>query len=220
MPYKVPNLSRPRTNPKPLSSVCQHTLPLEVASLPESYQESAQFIVDNAIDVALSREHTVKAAEEIYLAMQAKAYSTETWSSHELHPKTKDQATLDFIFTMDLLNFCFWSESDTKTKFSVDYRGKRWTGYWSLVALLQRALDEGMVPLKCCGIAYTYACLIRSRYSNNVPILLGRWTNMLRCALESRLSFLHLRRVRISPGTRCLSTGSWPRSLRGMYALK
>ncbi|KAF8532773.1 hypothetical protein BDD12DRAFT_919467 [Trichophaea hybrida] len=110
--------------------------------------ESAQFIVDNAIDVALSREHILKAAEEIYLAMQAKAYSTETWSSHELHPKAKNQATVDFIFTMDLLNFCFWSESDSKTTFSVDYRGKRWTGYWGLVALLQRALEEG-IPITC-----------------------------------------------------------------------
>jgi len=104
----------------------------------------AQFIVDNAIDVALSREHVVAAAEKIHRAMQAKGYSTETWATHELHPKERTAETADFVFTMDLLNFSFWSELDTEKRFAVEYRGKRWTGYWSLVAVLQRALDEGM----------------------------------------------------------------------------
>lgn len=104
----------------------------------------AEYIVDNAIDVALQREHIVEAADTIWAAMQEKGYSTETWSQHELHPKTKDEDTLNFIFTMDLLNFSFWSELSEDERFCVNYRGKRWTGYWSMVALLQRALDEGM----------------------------------------------------------------------------
>ncbi|CCX07405.1 hypothetical protein FPQ18DRAFT_319353 [Pyronema domesticum] len=112
---------------------------------PKTYVlESAQYIFDNAIDVALSREHVVKAAENIYTAMTKKAYSTETWSSHELHPKEKNEATVDFIFTMDLLNFSFWSELPPDKRFAVEYKGKTWSGYWSLVALLQRALDEGI----------------------------------------------------------------------------
>ncbi|KAI9872029.1 MAG: hypothetical protein M1830_002134 [Pleopsidium flavum] len=43
---------------------------------------------------------------------------------------------------MDLLNFCFWSERGRDDRFAVEYAGKRWTGYWSLVAALKRALDE------------------------------------------------------------------------------
>jgi hypothetical protein len=123
--------------------------PIEIVRKPKTYVlESAQFIVDNAIDVALSREYVVKAAEEIYAAMQEKSYSTEAWSSHELHPKAKDSSTVDFIFTMDLLNFSFWSELVDKDRFCINYRGKRWTGYWSLVAILQRALDEGMHKIR------------------------------------------------------------------------
>lgn len=107
--------------------------------------ENAQFIFDNAIDVALNSGKTKEAAEMIWRAMQKKNYSTHTWSEHELHPKAKDESTVDFIFTMDLLNFSFWSdEPDEEKRFTVDYRGKRWTGYWSLVAALQRALDEGI----------------------------------------------------------------------------
>ena len=106
--------------------------------------ESAQYIFDNAIDVALSPAQVKETAEYIWRAMQKKAYSTQAWSEHELHPKTKDESTVDFIFTMDLLNFSFWSEEkDHSKRFSIEYRGKKWTGYWSLVAALQRALDEG-----------------------------------------------------------------------------
>ena len=43
---------------------------------------------------------------------------------------------------MDLLNFSFWSEKNDEERFASVYKGKRWTGYYSLVALLQRALDQ------------------------------------------------------------------------------
>lgn len=110
--------------------------------------ESAQFIFDNSIDVALSVPKTKEAAEIIWRLMQEKGYSTKTWSEHELHPKTKDESTVEFIFTMDLLNFSFWSEeSDQSRRFAIEYHDRRWTGYWSLVAALQRALDEGKAYL-------------------------------------------------------------------------
>lgn len=112
----------------------------------------AQFIFDNAIDVALDPTKTKEAAELIWRQMQEKQYSTQTWAEHELHPKTKDEATLHFIFTMDLLNFSFWSEEagDESKRFGIEYRGRKWTGYWSLVAALQRALDEGRAVSACC----------------------------------------------------------------------
>lgn len=120
--------------------------------------ENAQYVFDNAIDVALDPSKTKDAAETIWLCMQKKEYSTETWTEHELHPKTKDEGTVDFIFAMDLLNFSFWSNLPDDTRFAVEYRGKRWTGYWSLVAALQRALDEGILqvyvfrPRECVGL--------------------------------------------------------------------
>lgn len=106
--------------------------------------EGAKFVFDNAIDVALDPKGTKSAAKTIWKMMQEKGYSTETWSAHELHPKTKDESTVDFIFTMDLLNFSFWSELEASKRFAVEYRGRKWTGYWSLIAALQRALDEGI----------------------------------------------------------------------------
>ena len=45
-----------------------------------------------------------------------------------------------------LTAFRFWSELSNEERFQVEYRGKRWTGYNSLVAGLRRALDE-RVPI-------------------------------------------------------------------------
>ncbi|KAL9074290.1 MAG: hypothetical protein Q9157_004455 [Trypethelium eluteriae] len=105
--------------------------------------DSASYIYNNSIDVAVDMFGTKRAAAHIWQNMQRREYSTQNWSEHELHPKTKDEAALDFIFTMDLLNFCFWSD-DLNSKFTVEYHDKQWTGYWGLVAALHRALDEGI----------------------------------------------------------------------------
>ncbi|EEH34114.1 hypothetical protein PAAG_05163 [Paracoccidioides lutzii Pb01] len=103
----------------------------------------AKHTFDNSVDVALDPLRTRVAAEAIWQMMQKKQYSTKKWGEHELHPRTKDENTVNFIFTMDLLNFSFWSdETDESKQFAIEYRGKRWKGYWSLVAALQRALDE------------------------------------------------------------------------------
>lgn len=108
--------------------------------------ESAEFVYNHAIDVALDMRGCKKAAETIWTQMQQREYSPATWSTHELHPKTKDEETVKFIFAMDILNFSFWSEKSEEERFQVEYRGRRWTGYWSLVAGLQRGLEEGWSP--------------------------------------------------------------------------
>jgi hypothetical protein len=108
--------------------------------------ESAEWIYDNAIDVAISSASTKNAAEQIYQLMQQKSYSTGTWSSHALHPKLtidNEEETVNFIFTMNLLNFSFWSQLAETERFAVEFQGEKWTGYWSLIAALQRALEEG-----------------------------------------------------------------------------
>ena len=105
--------------------------------------EDAEYICDNSTDVALDMRGTKAAATSIWSLMQEKGYSTKDWSRHELHPKTKDESTVEFIFLMDLINFSFWSDlDDCDQQFSIEYKGEKWTGYWSLVAAIQRALDE------------------------------------------------------------------------------
>jgi len=48
------------------------------------------------------------------------------------------------VFVIDLLNFSFWSEEadDGETrKYCVSYASEQWTGYWSLCAAFNRAID-------------------------------------------------------------------------------
>lgn len=146
-------MSDDEADPELLALLRQHFI--GQASLSEEPEtgvlEGAEYVYDNSIDVAVDMRSTKNAAAAIFAQMQQKNYSTASWSEAELHPKTKDESTVAFIFTMDLLNFSFWSERPDAERFAVSYRDKRWTGYWSLVASLQRALDEGwssdMTPL-------------------------------------------------------------------------
>ncbi|KAL8731591.1 MAG: hypothetical protein Q9166_003279 [cf. Caloplaca sp. 2 TL-2023] len=107
--------------------------------------KSAEYVYDHSIDVALDTYGTKAAASDIWNLMQEKMYTFETWSEHSLHPKEKNEDTINFIFLMDLLNFCFWSaKSDSLQRFAVEYEGQRWTGYWSLVAAIHRALEDNI----------------------------------------------------------------------------
>ncbi|KAH0541289.1 hypothetical protein FGG08_004213 [Glutinoglossum americanum] len=55
--------------------------------------EGARYIYNNSIDVALDSQSTKAAAESIWTSMQHKEYSIKTWSTHELHPKAKNEDT-------------------------------------------------------------------------------------------------------------------------------
>ena len=85
----------------------------------------------------------------------AETYTPWSWREHALHlcppeqysesdPRTR--ATLDWIFLISTLNFSFWSEREGRPdRYGVEWRegwGKDrrevWTGYWSLVAALDR----------------------------------------------------------------------------------
>ena len=105
---------------------------------------SAKFIASNAESVFVDSVQCRSVAGEIAARMQEQSYSTATWSNHPLNPDNAEsdpRGTVDWIFTVDCPNFSFWSDDETK-RFSVSYRDKEWTGYWSMVAAVNRALDE------------------------------------------------------------------------------
>ncbi|PVV05190.1 hypothetical protein BB560_000284 [Smittium megazygosporum] len=77
--------------------------------------------------------------------MEYEEYSPKTWKKHPLNPKTANEEAVEWIFIVDLLNFCFWTRPVDKDKeFAVTYKGTKYTGYWSLCACINRALDEGI----------------------------------------------------------------------------
>jgi hypothetical protein len=142
--------------------------------------KDAEYIAYHAIDVSIEMYGTRDAAGQLYKAMRERKYSTQTWSEHELHPKlgidVDEVGLVNFIFTMDLLNFSFWSKESSEERYQVEYREKRWTGYNSLVACLRRALDEG-IPIttprfwRMTGdLSATMEHVFRSATSERVPL--------------------------------------------------
>lgn len=149
--------------------------------------EGAEYVYDHGVDVAIDMRCTKAAAETIYAQMQQTHYSTATWSDHELHPQAKNEHTVAFIFTMDLLNFSFWSDLPDDERFATEYRGKQWTGYWSLVAALQRALDDGVCPSFLLGsiLSRRVAWILISQ-CKGIPITDPHfWQNQEECNLET-----------------------------------
>jgi len=124
------------------------------------------------------------AATKIYKAMRERNYSTQAWSEHEPHPKlgqdVDEIGMVNFVFTMDLLNFSFWSELDSDERYQVEYRGRRWTGYNSLVACLRRALDEGVAITtpgfwRSEGFEAKLEHVFRSATAEQIPLLQQRF---------------------------------------------
>ncbi|KAI4159754.1 MAG: hypothetical protein L6R39_000311 [Caloplaca ligustica] len=151
--------------------------------------KDAEYVYNNSIDLALDMHGTKAAASTVWKLMQEKQYSFKTWSEHTLHPKEKNESTVNFIFLMDLLNFCFWSSHpDPAECYSVEYQGQIFTGYWSLVAAIHRALEEN-IPIttpsfwidetECTDSVITH--IFRSSTSSSIPLLDQR----IRCIREA-----------------------------------
>lgn len=76
----------------------------------------------------------------------------------------------------------FWSTLSDSARFQVEYHGKRWMGYMSLVACLRRALDEG-IPITTPSFWRSKQCsddklehVFRSATDEQIPLLAQRIT--------------------------------------------
>lgn len=107
---------------------------------------SGNFIASFAKHVSIKDDGVKKAAKMIYPDLEKSLYSVKAWRKHELHPKELSDATVDWIFLLDTLNFSFWVERDCPP-YVVKYRGSCYTGYWALCAAIKRALEVGTVQM-------------------------------------------------------------------------
>ncbi|KAL1945379.1 hypothetical protein VTO73DRAFT_2230 [Trametes versicolor] len=124
--------------------------------------ETSQWAMKEIGLVGLHDDGIATAARYIRAQMQRESYTPRTWRTHPLHlcpaepvawgaPSTR--ACLDWVFLISSLNFSFWSEREgTRGRYGVEWRAG-WdadcptvvhTGYWSLVAAVDRALEEGI----------------------------------------------------------------------------
>ena len=109
-------------------------------------REASCLVAETSKDVKVKQDGVLKVAKVMADAIKIGKYSIKSWKEHEVNPKTMDKAALDWIFVADTLNFSFWS-ADEKKKFAVTYKGHTYTGYWSLCAAMNRAIDEGLINI-------------------------------------------------------------------------
>lgn len=105
--------------------------------------ESGKFIAENSKDVSIDPVNLSKTADMISNGIKAGELliHTDRWKTHQLNPKTADVDAVRWVFLSAVGNFSFWSSSN-KPKYHVKYNGQIWTGYWSWIAAINRALDE------------------------------------------------------------------------------
>ncbi|CAO3588488.1 unnamed protein product [Absidia cylindrospora] len=147
--------------------------------------DSAKFIAEHSDYVWIPYDCIDHATELIVKSMEQREYSTKTWNQHPLNPKRLDTSTVDWIFLVDLLNFSFWSDLDHADRttahpdrYAVTYQGVAYTGYWSLCAAINRALDERIPITSAKYLAEAsdeaLAHIFRSDTKEQVPMLKER----------------------------------------------
>ncbi|EEC01060.1 conserved hypothetical protein [Ixodes scapularis] len=110
-----------------------------------SPRRSAEFIVQNAMDVTVDPVGICNVADHVQDCFSQGTVSKDSWRKHPLHPKALDNSTVQWIFFVDALNFCFWSQN-SEEKCEIEFDGRRHTGYWSLCAAVNRAI-QASIPL-------------------------------------------------------------------------
>ncbi|XP_059143208.1 queuosine 5'-phosphate N-glycosylase/hydrolase-like isoform X2 [Physella acuta] len=105
-------------------------------------RESGQYITENSKDVFILDKGVQQLAVILYEKVKSGKFDVKIWRRHELNVQTMDEEAVNWVFVTAVLNFSFWSEKDTE-KYLVKYKGKEHSGYWALVAAINRALDEG-----------------------------------------------------------------------------
>ncbi|TFK40764.1 hypothetical protein BDQ12DRAFT_679988 [Crucibulum laeve] len=141
----------------------KNAIPKETSRSPNPVIESSEF-AHKVIDLVQIDDEGVKnAAQYIRKKLLAESYTPRTWRTHPLHicpPEPYDpkdplnKEVLNWIFLISALNFSFWSEKEGRPdRYGVQWltgwkspspEKKVWTGYWSLVAALDRALEEAI----------------------------------------------------------------------------
>jgi hypothetical protein len=76
--------------------------------------------------------------------LQAEDIKAPPWDMY-CHFFDGTEKTVAYLLVLDTINFCFWPPPG-KTKWEIEYKSKRLSGYYALAASLKRAVESG-IPL-------------------------------------------------------------------------
>ncbi|KAM9305153.1 queuosine 5'-phosphate N-glycosylase/hydrolase-like [Gastrophryne carolinensis] len=146
-------------------------------------RESGKFITENSKDVFVEPQGVRSLAEKLFEKIGRQEITLRGWKSlHELNPQDSGEDAVNWVFFIDTLNFSFWSDDEDK-KFLVRHKGKEYSGYWSLCAAINRALDD--------GIPITTASYYTNITMDQLKHVLRSDTEFPIPMIEERLEILH-----------------------------
>ncbi|MDE3087885.1 MAG: queuosine salvage family protein [Chloroflexota bacterium] len=143
---------------------------LSVRPDPLDVLKTTASVVDHARAVKVNLDAVKRAAD----ALVEKRIEPPVWN-YQLHYHDGTERTVNYLFLLDALNFCFWG----KPRWKVDYEGKPLDGYWALAASLKRAAEENPRALDAKFLArispQELADMLRG--SGRIPLFTERWRN-------------------------------------------
>ena len=109
---------------------------------------------NDALGVLTGTEPVVREGALVTLVGEAIGRLAERWAGQPwpggdvaadfaaMHFNDGGPRAANWMLLVDALNFCFWGEPG-EPRWTVEWRGKLWDGYYALAAALTRAMDEG-----------------------------------------------------------------------------
>ena len=133
--------------------------------------KSTVHVVEHARHVKIHHDAIKRAAD----ALAEKRVEPPAWN-YQLHYYDGTERSVNYLFLLDALNFCFWG----KPRWKVEYQGKRLDGYWALAASLKRAAEENPRALDASFWARISPSELDHilRGSGKIPLITERWRNV------------------------------------------
>lgn len=105
---------------------------------------SAKFIVSRAQHVTISQDGVMQTARKLLGNMENEGVGSVKGAYVDPlePPGLNKEEVLEWLFLLDTLNFCFWS--DSPALFTVRHQDRLWTGFRSMCAALARAVQAGL----------------------------------------------------------------------------
>ena len=133
--------------------------------------KTTAYVVENARDVKIDFD-AIKHAADMFID---KKIEPPAWN-YDLHYFNGTPSSVNYIFLLDALNFCFWG----KPKWQIEYNGQTLDGYWALAASLKRAAAKNSDLLTGDFFAriapQELADILQG--TGEIPLFADRWRNV------------------------------------------
>lgn len=133
--------------------------------------KTTAYVVEHARAVQIDHAALDRAAD----SLAEKEIAPPAWN-YALHFHDGTPRTVNYLFLLDALNFCFWGNP----KWHIDFRGQHLDGYWALAASLTRAAQTNPDFLNANYLARITPQQLADalRGDGEIPLFTDRWRNV------------------------------------------